>query len=191
MVENPLKKSPLILDLCLTICPDVSYGAQSSHMMFDNEQSGVADSIEETLKRKVVQPMLSPDPKRTKKHPSPPREVLEQLALDAQRMFGPDGIAALTSATGTALSLKDSNKAMKSAKQRTSSREAFSTGQLPRPTKSTLDIAAEPLRSAMRNPSSQDESECAMPPTPNEIPEESTDELQWDDTMYNIGFRRV
>lgn len=161
-------------------------------MILDDDLVSVAILMEETLKRKDVPPMVSPKIKRTKKHPSPPRDALEQLALSTGLMFGSVEAGAVNSTAASALLAKDANEAVKSAKQPTTGRVAFAMGQSAKSTGLVSNIAVKPLKSALHSPSTQGEIHHRLH-NQNAVPDGSMDidELQWNDTIYHIGSKKV
>lgn len=177
--------------------PDNSYVGQSSDMNMDvdlgMEPAGKAVFNEDSLKRKSPEVILTADVKRSKKHPSPNKEELDSMALIIKNSLldrPQEPPVANTTARG-ALSTKDANGKVKTAKRVVQGKVAFAKQELTKTTASMPNLGAKGLKSAMRKPTSEKGSSHQYF-SQNDIADGSMmdlDELQWDETEYNIGMR--
>jgi hypothetical protein len=176
---------------------DSSHVVHPSDIDFDIEQIGVAISMEEdTPKRKMSQRFASPS-KRSKKHPSPPRAVLAQMALQvATSGEGKEENPVCHATAGSALSTKDKNEAVKGGKDHIHGK-VFAKQEMSRSAGSMPNIgAAKSLKPAIRKQATENRGnrqyreDCSQkhPLTDERM---DVDELQWDKTDYNIGGRKV
>jgi len=175
--------------------PDSSHGVHSSEMDIDVQQIGVAVSTEEdTPKRKMSQKVASPS-KRSKKHPSPPRDLLAQMALQVMNSGEDKEVSVVNSVAGGALSSKNTNEKVKAGKGHMPGKVVFARQELPRTAGSMPNLgAAKSLKSAMRKPATETRDyrrQHSQDFSQNNIRDESmdVDELQWDKTHYIIGGR--
>jgi hypothetical protein len=187
--------------------PGFSYGQPSSHMDIDVEQIGVAVS-EDRLKRKESQEVLSPA-KRTKKHPSPPRDHLQVWGIHVEqnlrkwemdaKSFGNDehddeDETFTKSVAATPLSTKDANETVKTTNNRTHG-TAFLNEEAGK-ARSTSTIGAKKLKSAMRKPATKTscDRESGSHIHQNNVADGSMDmdqdELQWTKKEYDIQVRK-
>lgn len=171
------------------------YSVLPSEMDIDVEQIGVAVSIEvDTPKRKGSQDIRSPV-KRSKKHPSPKREELEQLALAMEKFSDEEEAIVDIPVASRPLSSKDANGKLKTGKCQMRGEVAFAKQELPRTAGSMPDLSTKGLKSAMRK--SMTETGANRPNSlhfrQNSLADGSLDmdELQWNITEYNIGGKKL
>jgi hypothetical protein len=198
--RKTLKNVPADFRSVFDFDPDNSYVGQSSDMNMDldldlgMDPAGKAVFNEDSLKRKSPQVILTVDVKRSKKHPSPNKEELDSMALIVKDSLldSPQELPFANTTARGALSTKDANGKVKTTNRVVQGKVAFSKQELTKTTASMPNIGAKGLKSAMRKPTPEKGSSHQYF-SQNDITDGSMmelDELQWDETEYNIGMRK-
>jgi hypothetical protein len=194
--------------------PGFSYSQPSFHMDIDDEQIGLTVS-EDRLKRKETQDVLSPA-KRTKKHPSPPREYLHEWGIHVEQNLqkwemdaksssgneededaeGDEDDEDVPFAKFTSLSTKDASETMKTANGHAQGREAFSNDVETGKAGATSAIGPNKLKSTMRKQAIETRRNLINGSHINgdNVTDGSMDidqdELQWTKKEYDIQLRK-
>ncbi|KAL2073756.1 hypothetical protein VTL71DRAFT_11082 [Oculimacula yallundae] len=180
-----------------------------SHSLFDIDQMDI-DSSPKEKSSSSLEPAKRKDSnvkdygvrrhssKRVKKHPSPSKAELEQferamiqfLPAGPSQSFAPlDDLfpARASLAPNTALASRDPNKKIQGNKRHGMKLESLkSSGSLPTLSHPQMSVSTFPRQTI----NSADGARLFM--THNNLADKmDIDELQWDDTMYNIGMKRA